>query len=54
MEKHGVRRVKPTDATLEEFKALSAKAMQRPENHQFSDAVLQQVNQLLNTYRGNQ
>jgi TRAP-type C4-dicarboxylate transport system substrate-binding protein len=53
MEKNGVRRVKPTDATLEEFKALSAKAMQRPENHRFSDAVLEQINQLLNTFRGN-
>jgi TRAP-type C4-dicarboxylate transport system substrate-binding protein len=52
MEKHGVKILKPSNETVEEFKELSDKAMQRLGHKSFSNKVRDEVSAYLEEYRG--
>lgn len=54
MAKHGLKILKPTDDQINEFKALSSKAMRRLKENSFSQKVHQEVLGHLNTFRGEQ
>jgi TRAP-type C4-dicarboxylate transport system substrate-binding protein len=52
MAKQGLKLLKPSDSQINEFKALSEKAMRRLKKNSFSQEVYQEVVEHLNTFRG--
>jgi len=54
MAKHGLKILKPSDNQIDEFKALSNKALKRLGKNSFSPKVHQEVIEHLNTFRGEQ
>lgn len=54
MKKHGVKILTPTEDQINEFKALSNRAMERLGDNSFSKPIRQKVEELLKTFRGDQ
>ena len=54
MAKHGVKILKPTEDTINEFKALSSRAMDKLDGKTFSKKIRQDVEEYLKTFRGEQ
>lgn len=54
MAKHGVKILEPTEDTINEFKALSSRAMDKLDGKTFSKKVRQDVEGYLKTFRGEQ
>ena len=54
MAKHGLKILKPSDNQINEFKALSSKAIKHLGKNSFSQKVYQELIEHLNTFRGEQ